>query len=156
MPATLITASSPPNSSTSPVKSASIAAASVTDAFDARAAPPAATMRSAVVSGRGLVLRETVDRHPRVDGDDVRAGAPDRFGDGGADPGPTPGHDDDLLPIRCVAVCCQDLPFRRGHDAVAQGAASEPCSIRRPAKSPRARQSRSNFWYAKKSPKPPR
>ena len=50
MPATLITASSPPNSSTSPVKSASIAAASVTDVFEARAAPPAATMRSAVVS----------------------------------------------------------------------------------------------------------
>ena len=132
-----------------------MAAASVTDAFDARAAPPAATMRSAVVSGRGVVLRETVDRHPRVDGDDVRAGAPDRFGDGGADAGPTARDDDDLLPIS-IAVCCHDLPFRRGHDAVAQGAASEPSSIRRPAKSPRARQSRSNFWYAKKSPKPPR
>ena len=152
MPATLITASSPPNSSTSPVKSASMAAASVTDAFDARAAPPAATMRSAVVSVGASSCAEAVDRHPRVDGDDVRAGAPDRFGDGGADAGPTPRHDDDLLPIRCVAVCCHDLPFRRGPRRRAQGAASEPCSIRRPAKSPRARQSRSNFWYTKKSP----
>ena len=51
MPATLITASRPPNSSTNPANNASIAAASVTDVFDARAAPPAATMRSAVVSG---------------------------------------------------------------------------------------------------------
>jgi len=48
--ATFTTASKPPNSSTSPVKSSSMAAASVTDVFEARADPPAATMRSAVVS----------------------------------------------------------------------------------------------------------
>ena len=50
MPATLTTASSAPNSSTRSANSARTEASSVTDVADARAVPPAATIRSAVVS----------------------------------------------------------------------------------------------------------
>ncbi len=57
MPATLTTASSAPNSSTSPVNSARTASSSVTDVLDARAAPPAAMIRSAVVCSRAARLR---------------------------------------------------------------------------------------------------
>ena len=52
-------------------------ASSVTDTPDARAAPPAATMRPAVVSlGRGELLG-AVDGDQRVDGDDESACAGD-------------------------------------------------------------------------------
>ena len=50
MPATLTTASSPPCSSTSSWNRPRTASPSVTDTDEARAEPPAATMRPAVVS----------------------------------------------------------------------------------------------------------
>ncbi len=123
--------------------------------------PRRAAGRDDAVGGRlrrRLVVSESVDGHPRVDGDDVGAGAPDRFGDGGTDPGPSPRHDDDLLPIRwrCgLLPPCSPL-LNVTSDDRAQRAASAPSSSRRPANSPLARQCRNSCWYAKKSPNPPR
>jgi hypothetical protein len=74
IPATLTTASREPNSSTSSANSASTAVASVTDVFDARARPPAATMRSAVV-GSALASRRA-DPSSVTPGSTVTTNAP--------------------------------------------------------------------------------
>ena len=86
MPATLTTASSAPNSSTSSANRARTASASVTEMFDARACPPAATIRCAVVSSASPLAGSAVDRDAGVDGDDERAVATELLGDRGADP----------------------------------------------------------------------
>ena len=104
MPATLTTASSRPSSSTRSSNSSRTASPSVTETDDARADPPAATMRPAVVSSGVGQLLGAVERHERVHRDDERALAAELLGDGGADPAAAAGDDDDPLPASAVTT----------------------------------------------------
>ncbi len=95
MPATFTTASSAPNSSTSPAKRSSTASASVTEMFDARACPPASTIRCAVEPLGAPALGRAVDRDAGVDGDDEDALATELLGNRRADAERASGDDGD-------------------------------------------------------------
>ena len=97
MPATLTTASRPPRSAASSAKRVRRASPSVTEADEARAEPPAATMRPAVVSSVLGQLLGAVEGHQRVDGDDEPAAAAEVLGDGAADAAPAAGDDGHAL-----------------------------------------------------------
>ena len=66
IPATFTTASSPPNSPTRSSNRLRTASRSVTDTDEARADPPAATIRPAVVSSGVGKLLGAVDGHERI------------------------------------------------------------------------------------------
>ena len=77
---------------------------SVTDTDEARADPPAATMRPAVVSSGSGQLLGPVEGHQRVDGDHEPAAPTELLGDGRADPAAAAGHHGDLLSAAHDAV----------------------------------------------------
>ena len=104
MPATLTTASRPPCSSTSSWNRSRTASPSVTDTDEARAEPPAATMRSAVVSSGSGSCCGAVEGHQRVDGDDEPAATAELLGDARPDPAPAAGDDGDPLATAHGAV----------------------------------------------------
>ena len=91
------------------------ASPSVTDTDEARAEPPAATMRPAVVSSRLGELLGAVEGDQGVDGDDEPAATAELLGDGRSDPAPAAGDDGD--------------PLTPAHDAVDRTSSSRPSKV---------------------------
>ena len=140
MPATFTTASSAPNSSTSSANSARTASSSVTEMFDARACPPASTMRSAVVRSAPSRLRRAVDRDAGVDGDDEHALATELLGDRGADPDRAARDDGDAWPV--AAPLMTRRPPRRAPSPSKSPAARHSARRSRNRRSRRSRRRR--------------